>query len=194
MNVKQFSSELRAAIADVQSKGIRSIRCDNLIAYLDRVIQSPNEEPSNVDIERYRAQLQNLNESRMELFRSVITAGQAAIRSSLLLNGGAAVALLAFMGHLAQHNSGKAADFATCLVLFSLGALSIVMVAGFTYLSQFLYASNFSSFHKWGVVFHVQKWGVAFHTVCILLGILSYAFFVWGLIEVQYEFRHYVSE
>ena len=185
MTVKQFASELRAAISDAQSNGTKSIRCDNLIAYLDKVIQSPDAEPLNVDIERYRAQLQNWNESSLELFRSVITAGQAAIRSSLLLNGGAAVALLAFLGHLAQHNSDKVADFAKCLVLFSFGALAIVVVSGFTYLSQWLYASNSSS---------VQKSGFFFNIVCILLGMLSYGFFVWGLIEVHYEFRHYVSE
>ena len=185
MNVKQFAEELRTAIASVQSNGIKNIQCDNLISYLDKVIQSPNAEPSTGDIEHYRAQLQNLNESRLELFRSVITAGQAAIKSSLLLNGGAAIALLAFMGHLTQHTPVKVADFAVCLVLFTLGALVIVIVSGFSYLSQWLYASNYS---------YTQKWGFFFNIVCILLGILSCALFAWGLIEIYYEFRHYVSE
>ncbi len=64
-------------------------------------MNSDEPEPSAVEIERYRANLQNWVESnkhqheqRLELFRSVITSVQSAIKSSFLLNGGASVALL----------------------------------------------------------------------------------------------------
>lgn len=185
MNVKQFASQMRTAIVDIRSKGAKNIPCDSLIAYLNQVVDSADAEHSQADLERYKAKLQNLNESQAEMFRSVIAAGQAAIRSSLLLNGGAAVALLAFMGHLAQHTPAKVVDFAICLLLFTLGALAIVMVSGGTYLSQWFYASNSS---------RTQQLGFVLNIVCIVLDILSYALFTGGLIEIYYEFRQYGNE
>ena len=185
MNVKQFASEMRAAIADIRSKGAKNISCDNLISYLNQVVDSTDAEHTQADLERYKAELQNLNESQLEMFRSVITAGQAAIKSSLLLNGGAAVALLAFMGHLTQQTPERVADFATCLLLFTFGALAIVIVSGFTYLSQWFYTSNSSNARQWGFVFNL---------CCIALGVVSYVLFAWGLLEVYCEFVHYVNE
>ena len=184
MNTKQFATEMRTAIADIQSKGINSIPCNNLIAYLDNVISSPGVEPSQVEVANYKARLQNLNESRLEMFRSVITAGQGAIRSSLLLNGGAAVALLAFMGHLAQHDSEKVTSFAICLVAFAFGSLAIVMTSGLTYLSQWFYASDSSS---------AQKCGRCLNVSSIILGVISYGLFAWGIFEVYCEFQHYAG-
>jgi len=76
------------------------------------------------------------------MFRSAITAGQSAIKSSFLLNGGAAVALLAFIGHLATIDKSYVATFASSLLPFAYGALAISITSGFTYLSQWLYASE----------------------------------------------------
>lgn len=189
MSVKQFAAQMKAIIEDLKAKGTAAIYCDNLIAYLNEVQNSVEPEPSPVEIERYRADLQNWVETnkhqhaqRLEMFRSVITAGQGAIKSSFLLNGGAAVAVLAFIGHLAQFNAPKVPVFAACLLPFAYGVLAIAVTSGFSYLSQWLYASPGEKARKAGFVFNM---------ICIALGIASYALFTWGLISTYCAFVAY---
>lgn len=114
MSVKQFAAQMKASIEQIKASGTYLLACDNIIAYLNDVENSPNAEPSALEIEHYKANLQNIadanryqHEQRMEVFRSTIVAGQAAIKSSFLLNGGAAIALLAFLTHLAQFKVEK---------------------------------------------------------------------------------------
>lgn len=189
MSTKQFAAQMRVMIEDIKSKGTAAIYCDNLISYLQEVENAPQAEPASIEIEQYKAKLQSQiesnkhqHESNLAMFKSVIDAGQGAIKSSFLLNGGAAVALLAFIGHLAQVSPTKVPQFATCLLPFALGVLAISITSGFTYLSQWLYAQN--SQRK-------QKFGYFFNLSCILIGLFSYGFFAWGLLTTYRLFRLY---
>ena len=116
------------------------------------------------------------------MFRSVITSGQGAIKSSFLLNGGAAVALLAFISHLAQFQPIQVPMFAACLLPFSLGVMAIAVTSGFTYLSQWFYSSLYPGARKAGFVINI---------LCILLGLSSYAMFAWGLFSTYSQFLSY---
>ncbi len=189
MSVKRFANQFRALIEDIKSKGTAAINCDNLIAYLNEVENSPEPEPAPYDLEKYRADLQNLveankyyHEARLEGFRSVITAGQGAIKSSFLLNGGAALALLAFIGHLAEVSPGKVSIFAYCILPFTYGVLAIAVTSGFTYLSQWFYESPDARAHKIGLTFNV---------ICIVLALASYVFFSWGLLRTYAVLANY---
>ena len=179
MNAKQFAAQIKAMIEDIKSKGTAAIYCDNIIAYLSEVQNSPESEPTHLEVERYKADLQNWieankyqHEGNLEMFRSVISTGQNAIKSSFLLNGGAAVALLAFIAHLAQFSANKVPEFAACLLPFAFGVLAIVVTSGCTYLSQWLYASP----STWA-----KKGGLWLNVLCIVLAISSYALFTNGL-------------
>ena len=62
---------------------------------------------NNQELEQWKAQFQsNLaqcaaeNALNLEMFKSVILAGQTALKSCTIMNGGAAVALLAFIGSI----------------------------------------------------------------------------------------------
>jgi hypothetical protein len=187
MNVKQFAAQMKAQIEEIKSNGTTTLNCDNIIAYLSDVENSSEAEPSVLDIERYKADLQNFveankyqHEERLEIFRSTIVAGQAAIKSSFLLNGGAAVALLAFITHLAQFKTDKVPEFAACLLLFAFGILAITVTSGFTYLSQWFSA-------------HTEPWaskiGYGVNLFCIFLGFGSYALFLWGLFSTYGAFN-----
>ena len=190
MSGQQFAAQLRDTIQEIKSNGTAAIYCDNLIAYLDDVAKSPTEELSEIDLEKYKADLQlhieqnkNYHSSQLEMFRSIVSSGQNAIRSSFLLNGGASVALLAFIGHLAAINPDKINVFAYPLVLFVIGVLAMTMTSGFTYLSQWLYGSdNLKS----------QSWGFGFNILCIVLGISSYLFFIWGMWHAYHAFTSFV--
>jgi len=189
MNAKQFAEEMKKTIAELKAKGVEAIKCENIIAYLEEVMKSPEDEPRPIDVEKYKADLQRWidasryeHESNLEMFRSVIASGQGAIKSSFLLNGGAAVALLAFIAHLAQFDKANVPTFGACLVYFALGALAIVITSGFTYLCQWFYASD----RAWG-----QKVGFGLNVACILLGIGSYGIFAWGLFATYSTFVAY---
>lgn len=186
MSAKQFAAEMKAAIADIKAKGATAVPCDNLIAYLDQVQRSPESDPPQVEMDRFKANLQNwielnkqVHEGQLEMFRSVITSGQGAIKSSLLLNGGAAVAMLAFIGHLAQFTVAKVPVFAACLVPFAYGVLSIAVTSGATYLSQWFYASAWPRH---------QRVGFCLNILCIVFGLASYALFIWGLFRTYRAF------
>ena len=189
MSTRQFASQFKALIEDIKSKGTAAIYCDNLIAYLREVENSPEPELTPLEIEKYKADLQNWiganksgQEAQLELFRSVIAAGQNAIKSSFLLNGGAAVALLAFIAHLAQFKPSAVARFGDCMLPFTYGVLAITVTAGLTYLSQWLYASP-----------KVKAVQVGFYVnlSCIGLGISSYGLFVWGLLATAAALKGY---
>lgn len=191
MSVKQFAADMKATIEGIKANGTAAIYCDNIIAYLDEVQNSPEPEPTPIEIERYKAKFQiwvNENKSRhageIEMFRSVITAGQGAIKSSFLLNGGASFAMLAFIGHLAQFNTPMVPVFAKCLILFAFGVLAVAVTSGSTYLSQWFYGQSLG----W-----TKKTGFLLNILCIVLGIVSYGMFTWGMFKSYFAFIEYVK-
>ncbi len=172
MATKDFAQSLKTTIEGIKADGTNSIECDNLIAFLDQVITSPQPD----EHEQYRQDLARHAEmkhaSDLEMFKSVIDAGQNAIKGSMLLNGGAAIAMLAFIGNLADKDAARAMHFASTIVPFAVGALFAGMLSGATYLSQWLYAHE-----------KTEKAGFVMNLVCIALGLASYGTFIWGLAE-----------
>src|SRR2546430_1555238 len=100
---------IRAAVAGAKSRGDQTFSADALDLYLSELEALSVQEPNQLDqiaLERTKGdfsvaleKFKTASGERLEMFRSVVTTGQAAIQSSLLINGGAAVALLAFIGH-----------------------------------------------------------------------------------------------
>ncbi len=191
MNAKQFAAQMKTMIEDIKSKGTAAIYCDNIISYLNEVQNSPDPEPTQVAIERYKADLQNWieankyqHEGHLEMFRSVIASGQSAMKSSFMLNGGAAVALLAFIAHLAEFRADKVPEFSACLLPFAFGVLAIVIASGCTYLSQLLFSNAREG---------VRKAGFWVNILCICLGIASYVLFICGLLATYQNFVIYTA-
>jgi len=175
MSVKQFAEQMKSMIEGLQANGTTAIPCSNLITYLNEV-QGSAAEPTPVEIERYKVELQSQLEAnkqqhdhRIEMFRSVIAAGQHSTKSTFLLNGGGAVAMLAFIGHLAEIDASKVAAFAPCLLPFCIGVLTIVVANGFTYLTQFAYAK------------FKMRTGDTLNLTSILMATSSYVFFGLGI-------------
>ena len=105
------------------------------------------------------------------MFRAVITAGQNAIKTSFLLNGGAAVALLAFIAHMADVKPETVPVFASCMVPFTIGVLIIAVTSGLTYITQWLYQRTSLAGRKAGFWVNI---------LCVVSGIASYLLFAWG--------------
>lgn len=190
MTSQEFAEQLKETIQGIKDSGTAAIYCENLIAYLDDVSKSPSATPTDVELEKYKADLQlhieqnkNYHASQLEMFRSVITSGQNAIRTSFLMNGGASVAILAFIGHLAGIKPEQVTSFANVLLPFVIGVLAMTITSGFTYLSQWSYDSPNSK---------TQKWGFSLNVACIVLGISSYLFFIWGMCRAYTAFLQFV--
>jgi hypothetical protein len=181
MDAKDFAQDLRRSVEELRTRGVDAIGSENLIAYLDTFIRdagAANQVPAEVNLELYKAQLQkwvedhkNIHAHSVEMFRSVIQAGQSALKTSFLMNGGAAAAILAFVGHLATTNPKKVPLLAHSLTIFVCGVLVAGIASGVTYLSQWLYAGD----RPWH-----EKVGLALNVLAILLGLSAYGVFAWG--------------
>lgn len=105
----------------------------------------------------------------IELFRSVILYGATALKSSMLINGGAAAGLLAFIGKIWKEEITQEAvnSLTVSIVLFSFGVLVAAIGTAFSYITQYLYTYKV----KW------EKISIGFHVSTILLVIASYILF-----------------
>ncbi|MCE5232077.1 MAG: hypothetical protein ABFC67_07565 [Mizugakiibacter sp.] len=191
MSARAFAAQLRDTVVDLKAKGTLTIGCDTLIAYLDEVLKSPSAEITEPDLARYRAELElwverhrNSHSASLELFRSVIESGQNAIRSSFLLNGGAAVAVLAFIGHLAEHEPSKVSVFSESLLFFVIGVFTIAVTSGVTYLSQWLYAAEDGDWKE-----RAGRW---LNIAAIVIGLSSYGWFILGMCRAYTSFKDFV--
>jgi len=118
------------------------------------------------DLATYAAQ----SASSLELFKSVIETATVTVTSLILINGGSAVALLAFIGHLASAEKPRIpiSSFAEPLLYFVIGVGSAALFGGFILLTQKLYSE------RWPLCGHIASW------ISVLIGLSSFAAFGAG--------------
>ncbi len=151
---------LRGAVANTKEAGVKQVSIADLEAFSARLAETVARTPADAAagdaaMEAYRAELsawvssrQQDHEHNLEMLRATITTGQSALKSALLINGGAAVALLAFIGSAGSAwSSNKIAealpDISAALLLYVFGVLAAAVAAGATYLSQAGYGNEF---------------------------------------------------
>jgi len=181
MNPKSIIDTIKSDINNAKDNGAKAIEIERLMKYLDALSNEVKEPGKNLikdaELERIRAhyasQLAHYNwlkEQDIELFKSVIVSGQNTLRAAMLLHGGAAVALLAFIGHLVvapgtRHLIGQFAPIMTC---FLIGVLNVVVCHGITYLTQYFYH------HRKTLLGHI------FNITSSVLAIFGYGLFVYA--------------
>ena len=93
-------------------------------------------ETNNREFEKWKMQHQsNLaqydaqNAWELQMFKSVILAGQTALKSTILINGGAAVALLAFIGSVWDKTTDEnvVRKLLISMLLFVAGVIGIIV-------------------------------------------------------------------
>jgi bacteriorhodopsin len=102
----------------------------------------------DAEFERGKALLlaQLENDRRLALFKSVLDLAAVALNASLLVNGGATVAMLAFIG--SAKADGGALDLhrlVTALTWFSIGVAAALIATGVAYVTQAKYARDLST-------------------------------------------------
>ncbi len=101
--------------------------------------------------------------------RATINSGQVAMRAAIMINGGAAVAILAFLGHLVSVNSSEVSGIANAMFAYIIGVLCATLSTGSNYCSAYVASSDKKE------IFYF------FNIISILLIIGSYsAFFIGG--------------
>lgn len=128
--------------------------------------------------EKYRVRA----DINLAFFRSIIASGQAALKSMFLINGGAAVAVLALIGHLSTsaNSSPTVSRFALPLLCFAFGLLLTTTASGLTYLAQKAYSERSKG----------RRRGNRIGICIVLLSIAALAAFVIGCGFAYDSIRH----
>ncbi|EMF5054508.1 MULTISPECIES: hypothetical protein [Serratia] len=185
-----MSNHIDTIIEDVQSvqkDGTESIDVQKLLEYLQDLkreeLQSKEE-----SLERLKAtnqahieHMKLIASANLESFRSVISTGANASKSCMLVNGGAAIALLAFVGNIWSKDTAAAAvtELAYGVLFFCFGVLCAAVCTGITYLAQYCYSNvdignDNDEKSGWKIA------GGGFNIVAILSAIASLILFGYG--------------
>ena len=174
---------LRGAIANSKETGLKQVSILDLEEFSARLAETVARTPADAAagdaaMEAYRAELsawvssrQQDHEHNLEMLRATITTGQSALKSALLINGGAAAALLAFIGSAWSSNKFGTAlpEISAALLHYVFGVLAAAVAAGSTYLSQAGYGNEFGKTSRCV--------GFIGHVLAVLFVLASYILF-----------------
>jgi hypothetical protein len=134
---------------------------------------------------------------------ATLRSSEVALRACLLVNGGAAVSVLAFIGGLLSkgliEDPRQLKPVADTLVLFAWGVGLAVLGMGLAYAVNFLAGLYMNSrtpiwVHPWSEPGkNTKRFGVArnsFHALAALVGVASVVFFVCGIFAVRDAVEH----
>jgi hypothetical protein len=162
------------------AKGARAVDVSafkQMVASLRKIVEARTVQAAVEEQKRMQMSFENWLETnkqrhewQLEAFRSVIQSGQSALKSCVLINGGAAVALLAFVGHLVEQAKPAipVRSLAYAMTVFVGGVFAGGLASGITYLSQWFFADDW------------DKTGLALNIAAIVVGLASLACFCWG--------------
>jgi hypothetical protein len=132
-----------------------------------------------------------------QLNEAAVKSGELTFRSTLIINGGAAVALLAFISGLAS--SGKLqptslASFSVGLMWFACGVVASAFGIGVSYLVNFFQSNAMCSKElNWDHPY-IKDTSSSMHWMCarnvallvaISAALAAIGFFVWGMLDIR---------
>lgn len=191
MKASEVVRQIQEAVGEAEKSGIKELHIPHLNAYLSNVLTtaleqerggpSITEAQANHQLEVWKAQLSAQSTMSVEMFKSAVEAGQTALKSAILINGGAAATVLAFAGNAVTKGQilpgmPLLTHVGAALLWFMFGLGGAGIATGFRYVSQFAYnLSNGGGAQHW-------KRTAAGNVISICLGVGSFAaFFVGGM-------------
>jgi len=173
----------RTALKEAEASGLTMIQTSTLHSIFDdleKQLSSGFGQPQPLELEKFRSDLagslayqEHVHNWSLEGFKQIIALGQSTLKSMMLINGGAAVALLAFLGNLITRtgSSANVVAFAGSMRLFVIGVFLAAVAYATTYFSQLFYDGE----KVWQ-----QRTGLILHVITSLIGAASLAAFLWG--------------
>lgn len=175
MEAREVIEAFRKQLDQVESQGLQQVQVLAIRAYLDALEKDAgaSQEFRNREHAGMLAHYAAQNEHRIEMLKAVLEAGKSALHALLLINGGAAVALLGVLSNLAGKPEGAALAryLALPLLQFGLGVLAGAAGFAFRYFSQ----EGYSSSNEDGDVAHRR--GDWFRYAAIGAALLGYVLF-----------------
>lgn len=183
MDARQLIEAHRTALKEAEASGLTVIQTSTLHSIfndLEKILTTTSNQPHPLELEKFRSDLagsltyeEHVQNWRLESFKQVIALGQSTLKSMMLINGGAAVALLAFLGNLVTRSSSFAnvASFAASMRMFVIGVFLASVAYATTYFSQMFYEGE----KKWQ-----RRTGLGFHVLTSLVGAGALIAFLWG--------------
>ena len=165
----EAGAKLSEATTDITAKMVDSE--DNIAAQRE-MNRAHYQAKCDLRLAHYQARNQSRIENFKEHFGAVTAFGQNAIKIALLINGGAAVAILTKLG---ATSSLPGAAFKSSLSLFAFGVLAAAVASGGAYWTQYSYAKR------------VRRKAFWLHATTILLVVISYLLFAiasWGAADL----------
>lgn len=142
---------LAMQVESAKSRGLKDVSIESLELYM-AALRERVEKLSPLTEANYEFQRQandHAFQDRQAMFRTVIDSGQAALKASLLVGGGAAAALLAFASSAWKALSPQGLELLGLTMFFlAVGVFLVVLASGATYLSQGLYHDGLGKPHK----------------------------------------------
>nr|WP_310616674.1 hypothetical protein [Pantoea cypripedii] len=184
MDARKLLEGIITDIEAVKQSNATAIEIENLLTYLRGINTDSFNEKPDFELEGMKHNNQSAiemfkvnNAIQLEAFKSTIAVGANACRAFMVMNGGAAIALLAFLGNIWNKSSNPDASkaIALSLVVFCLGVLASGVCAGMTYFAQFSFGSS--------QLGQIKPWlwaGRITNALAILSGIASLIAFGYG--------------
>ena len=180
MEAKTIFDQIRNDVTDVFNSGEKFLAIPAFLEYLDRMQRNTPEvaEAMKLQHESNLANSKAINDSSLAMFESVISSGKTALTSCILINGGAAVSMLTFIGNFSTKlpKISIPSPLIYAMIFFSVGVLSGGLGTAFTYLTQYCYERVWNSA------------GVTFHIITLILGFGAYILFLCGVISAYHGF------
>jgi len=154
MNAQDVINNIRSAIAITKEQGHKTASLEaleDLLSLTEKNIEIDNYNDSleqertlsiyKAENDRYIADLNNETKRDLEMFNSVLAAGRDTLKSITLINGGAVVVLLAFLGKIwdGKEYTDVVNALSTSILIFSMGVLCAALATGITYITQSAY-------------------------------------------------------
>jgi hypothetical protein len=185
METKETLEMIKAELAMLRDHGHATVKIKALEHYLADLQENA---ASSMELRKLQhlsslAQYDAQAKSSIEMFKSVINAGKEALNAALLINGGAAVACLGFLGSVLSKGGTEALGlrFTVPLLLFGFGVLAGALGFGVRYCSQFFYAKYYN------------KTGNTFNGISTFFAACAYAAFGCGVYAAYLAFATHFS-
>ena len=126
-----------------------------------------------------------LFEKRKVIYQQVNIQGQAAMKSALLINGGASVAMLAFIGTTINNDTDSLLLLKLCfsMLMFVGGVLSAAVASGVTYLAGLVNSKETVTLWLWWTL----------NIIAIILVVIGYELFIVGSLNAYCAFTNSLS-